>query len=721
MKPQQPNFLYLFLFFLLCNVPFSQGQQIFTLKNKAIEVTIDAKGNLINLINVKSGRNYASGKPLWRLYFDNKIQKDNEIFATDNTPIINQGNGQILISYKTLNLKNQVVKISLALKVTLEENQVRFASEMKNNEPHSIVREMQYPLVANCQLPDDHQLLTTFWGGQIYKDPKKQIKAANAGFPPYYPPSQYFLQMDQKYPQGLASNCFAFVGNTEGLYFGSHDSTYEDTGHGLRLYPSKKFDFNELEAGFYKYPNCLFGQTWKCAANVISPYSGTWHETSKLYRTWANTWWKHREEPLWVKEMKGWQRIILKHQYGETFFPYSDISTKIKTVGDGVGINTAFIFGWWKGGMDNDNPNYVADSEQGGEVALKKQIAAFQQNGGKVLWYYNGRLIDKASDYYKNGGGKAVCIRDNTGSEVSDNYKFRGPGTFTGSYDSRTFAVADLRKPSWKKKLFDMADQTIRLGANSVFYDQLGGGDQSSWDLTKEFPLPNLRTVSDKAKILNEIHNYIDTKDKNLGLGIEILADVTANQVDYVHARYGATEVLNSDWESKSEKPRTNNFIDWFRYTFPEVILSDRDIRDDTDIERRVNHTVLKGLRNDVEIYRCRALIDETPHYQEYLAQINQLKERFKDLLLLGKYVDTEGVQHTNTDIEARRFNNGDQSAIVLTQSHLSTAKTVLKIPQGYKFFEFGKVGEAELTFSNDEVQINIKKHGLVTVVLKRK
>jgi hypothetical protein len=337
------------------------------------------------------------------------------------------------------------------------------------------------------------------------------------------------------------------------------------------------------------------------------------------------------------------------------------------------------------------------------------------------LWYYNGRLIDKASDYYKNGGGKLVCIRDNTGSEVSDNYKFRGPGTFTGSYDSRTFAVADLRKPAWKKKLFDMADQTIRLGANSVFYDQLGGGDQSSWDLTKEFPVPNLRTVANKATLLNEIHNYIDTKDKNLALGIEILADATANQADYVHARYGATEVLNPDWEAKGEKPRTTNFIDWFRYTFPEIILSDRDIRDDTDIERRVNHTVLKGLRNDVEIYRCRALIDETPHYQEYLTQINQLKDRFKDLLLLGKYVDTEGVQHSSTDIEARRFNNGDKTAIVLTQSHLTSATTTLKIPQGYEFFEFGKVGEADVKTNNNEVEINLKKHGLVAVVFKKK
>ena len=52
--------------------------------------------------------------------------------------------------------------------------------------------------------------------------------------------------------------------------------------------------------------------------------------------------------------------------------------------------------------------------------------------------------------------------------------------------------------------------------------------------------------------------------------------------------------------------PRSRTvFIDWARYTFPEVPLSDRDIRDDGDIPRRVNHAVLKGLRNDIEIYRA--------------------------------------------------------------------------------------------------------------------
>lgn len=108
----------------------------------------------------------------------------------------------------------------------------------------------------------------------------------------------------------MASNCFAYVGDGEGLYFGSHDTTFQDTNHGLRLYPDAEGEFTRLESGFYKFPHCFAGETWTCDANVIAPYTGSWHETSKHYRRWADTWWDHRDAPMWVKKMRSWQRII---------------------------------------------------------------------------------------------------------------------------------------------------------------------------------------------------------------------------------------------------------------------------------------------------------------------------------------------------------------------------------------------------------------------------
>ena len=205
----------------------------------------------------------------------------------------------------------------------------------------------------------------------------------------------------------------------------------------------------------------------------------------------------------------------------------------------------------------------------------------------------------------------------------------------------------------------------------------------TNWDLSREFPVPNHCVIADKARTLKEIRDHNAKYDPEFALGTEWLTDATANYCDYIHV-YQVTAGPNS-------------FIDWFRYTFPEVKVSDREIRDDNDIPRRVNNTVLKGLVNDIEIYRCRGLIDETPVYQAYLKKVNDIKDKYADLLLAGTYRDTQGFSSTNPEIEARAFINGDSMAIVATRvSSGEPEETVIDVP-GYKFRESSVLGNAQV------------------------
>lgn len=56
-----------------------------TLKDERVEITIDDKGNLTGLRNLRSGHNYAGGQPLWRLYFDRKdSEKEIEVRGAEN-------------------------------------------------------------------------------------------------------------------------------------------------------------------------------------------------------------------------------------------------------------------------------------------------------------------------------------------------------------------------------------------------------------------------------------------------------------------------------------------------------------------------------------------------------------------------------------------------------------------------------------------------------------
>ena len=562
-------------------------------------------------------------------------------------------------------------------------------------------------------LPEDHKLLLTHTGGQLYDDPKGMIfRHSNAS--PYKTPAQKFRQMDAKYPMRtvtggtggcMASNCFAYVGDSEGIYFGSHDTTFQDTGHGLRLYPDAESEFTRLESGFYKFPHCFAGETWTCDANVIAPYTGSWHETSKHYRRWADTWWDHRDAPMWVKKMRSWQRIIFRHQYGELLFKYTDLPGRIKDVGESVGADAVFTFGWWETGMDHGNPHYNADPAQGGDAGWKKAIADYKKDGGKVLLYFNGKLIDRESEFYKSGRGKEICYRDNTGAELFEQYRFTGQGTFLADYNARTFVVADTRAPIWRKMLLEWADRAREYGANSVFYDQLGYGERATnWDLSREFPVPNMRVIADKAEVLKMVRDRNVSFDPEFALGTEWLTDVTAQYCDYIHI-YQVTAGKYS-------------FIDWFRYTFPEIIISDREIRDDTDIERRVNNTLLKGLRNDIEIYRCRDLIDKTPHYQAYLAQVNAIKGKYEDLLLVGTYRDTEGFTLSNPGIEARAYTNGDGMAVVATRTQEGAAvKGVIEVP-GYRVTEASTLGGARV--SADGREVTLGQYDLAVLVYEK-
>lgn len=690
-----------------------------TLRNDKLQVTVDDNGRLTSIKNLRTGQDYAGGDYLWRLYYDTQKAKEIEVLPGKQTPRITRKGDTITLTYDRLKAndfsidKEVDLDMRLTLGITLEGDQVRFSSTIENNEPHTIVRELHYPLVGNMQLPANHKLLLTHTGGQLYDDPRAII-FNNSNTAPYKTPAQKFRQMDAKYPMRtvtggtggcMASNCFAYVGDKEGLYFGSHDATFQDTNHGLRLYPDAEGNFTRLESGFYKFPQCFAGETWTCDANVIAPYSGTWHETSKLYRRWADTWWDHRDAPMWVKHMRSWQRIIFRHQYGELFFKYTDLPGRIKEVGESVGADAAFTFGWWETGMDNGNPHYNADPAQGGDAGWKKAIADYKKGGGKVLLYFNGKLIDRESEFYKSGQGKEICYRDNTGAELFEQYKFTGQGTFLGDYNARTFVVADTRAPVWRKMLLDWADRAREYGANSVFYDQLGYGERATnWDLSREFPVPNHRVLADKAEVLKMVRDRNISFDPEFALGTEWLTDATAQYCDYIHI-YQTTAGKYS-------------FIDWFRYTFPEIIISDREVRDDTDIERRVNNTLLKGLRNDIEIYRCRDLIDKTPHYQAYLAKANAIKGRYADLLLAGTYRDTEGFASSNPGIEARAYVNGDGMAIVATRTQQGeAAKGAIEVP-GYRFVESSTLGDARV--SADGREVTLGQYDLAVLVYEK-
>ena len=688
-------------------------KDLFTISDEKAEISIDARGCLVVLKNRQTDRNYAGGESLWRLYYDKNTGKlENQLTSKNCRTTVSKidGGKTIRVKLDRFTDRNEELKFELTLTITIRDGVVCFASELKNDQPHTIIRELQYPLIGDIRISKDYQLLTTTCGGQLFPDPIGYINGVG-NRTSYAAPAQFFRDASVRYPGATASNCFVLNGVSEGIYFGSHDNKFQDTIHGLRVYPNNQGEFNRLEAGLYKYPNCLCGECWKNDANRIAPYSGDWHQASRIYRNWVNTWWHQRPVPQWVRLMKGWQRIIFVHQYGEELFTIADLNGKVKRTCNEIDLPALMAFGWWKSGMDNGYPDsyFTTDEKQGGDAAWKKAIADYQKDGGKFLIYFNGKLIDRTSPFYKTGEGSKACYHDNTGGEYLEEYRFPAFGTFTGYLNARSFVTANLRHPAWKKMLLKMADRGLELGAASIFYDQLGYAERSSnWDTTGEFPIPNLFLIADKAEALKMIHDYLDTKNvPEVALGTEHLTDVVAQHADYIHSITGATG------------PR--DFIDWSRFTFPEVVMTDRTMRDDSDAVRRVNHTLLKGLRNNVEIYRCRDLIDKAPVFKKQLIAINKIREKYPELLLLGTYRDTEGFTNSNQVVQARAFEYKGDLALVATQSNLSAAKTTITVPdKNYKTFEMIGNGSV-VSNSNLSQEITLEKNAIVVLIYRKK
>ena len=699
----------LFTLLLLCGIallPFSAKGAV-TLRNDKVEVSVNGAGELVSLTNLTTGHNYASGGYLWRLYFDTHDEQEIEVFGENQSPKVACDGKAITLTYDKINVRGKKVAIKLQLTISLEGENVRFASAVENGVEHTVVRELQYPMVRNIQLPADHKLITSAESGRIFHNPIKDIIAKSNRIP-YRTPAQIFRQMDLFYG-GLASmNCYILAGEQQGLYVGSHDDKIQDTWHGLRVYADETGAFTEGEFSLSKYPQCFAGEKWSNNANILSPYCGSWHKAADKYGSWVrSSWWERHEVPQWIKEMKSWQRIIFKHQYGNYLYKYSDLYGRIQKAGESVDADAVFAFGWWKEGMDRGNPAYSPDEGQGGDEAWRKAIDKFKKSGQKFIMYYNGQLIDTESEFYKSGEGKRISYKGPSGNEIADQYRFSGMGTWLAEYQAVTFVIADTREQVWRDQLVKMADRAHDNGANAVFYDQLGQCFQQKrpWDISREFPVPNNRLVYDKGQTLKYVRDHITAKyEPSFGLGTEQLNDYTAHFCDFVHC--------------VSISHGKVNFSELFRYTFPEIPFTDRNVRDDNDIDRRVNMTLLKGIINDIEIYRCRGLIDETPYYQAYLARVNEIRNRYSDCLVTGLFRDVLGIENSNDLVQVKSFVGEKRMAVVATNEFDDNLlSTTISVP-GYRFVESSTLGSAKV--SNDGKKIELGKYDLAVLLFEK-
>ncbi|MDP8217696.1 MAG: DUF6259 domain-containing protein, partial [Candidatus Theseobacter exili] len=374
---------------------------LYSLKNDSVKLSLDKNGNLKELTNLVMDHNFAGNLGLWRIIYQQGIELEKELKSENYIPVISTSDKQIKIEYHI----NNPIKLELIINGSLEDNHFVFNVDINNLSKECVISEFQFG-IRNCNLNDSHKLYWSYSIGEKYDDLNKAIDDC---FAHYMAQDNKAVEKSSIYPGQSGMNFYLFASETNGFYLGSHDPSFQKTLHLLRKRQ------NEIDALMVKYPFINPGESTRIEGFTLSPFKGSWHRGADIYRKWANTWIEPHSVPEWIKQMNGWQRIILRHQYGEQFFKYQDLS-KIFNDGIEAGINTLFMFGWHTEGHDAGYPNYSYDESQGGFKELKANVKKFQNAGGKVILYFNGKLIDMSSDFYREKG-KLVSEKRKDGSE----------------------------------------------------------------------------------------------------------------------------------------------------------------------------------------------------------------------------------------------------------------------------------------------------------------
>ena len=349
--------------------------------------------------------------------------------------------------------------------------------------------------------------------------------------------------------------------------------------------------------------------------------------------------------------MNAWHSIIMLHLYGTLLFRHADMP-KILADGLSCGANTLFIFGWWREGMDAGYPDYHYDEEQGGFDALKKHIADFKSKGGRVILYFNGQLIDTASEYYRTHGKKVTVKLPGGLTEHQEFYKFGGAGTALRVFGNRTFVTACPASHEWREILKKFVDRAFDLNCDGVFFDQLGGVSYPCCDTAHNHDVPFMNIGNAKRELVKELYEYTKSRSGEMAFGIESICDITGEYTDFIHN-------ISGSWKCADEELH--------RFTCPEYKFCDRCILDDSDIMKRVNWAFRLGLRSDIEIFRCRATIAAAPDYKKSLSLINSWRSKYASYLFNGVFKDTEGAHVDASNVSYSVFEKDGGTLVVIT------------------------------------------------------
>ena len=639
--------------------------------------------SILHITHRDTGFSTAPGSDFFRMHVDTGENRELEVISSRQVPRqVKATDAGLSIFYDGLIAEDgSRLNVALTVHVLYEgEDSLVFRADLENREDGVRVNELQLPVLEAERLasaPEEEVAYIPDGLGARYCNPRQWL-LANYANTEYLHADYKTIWYNMAYPHGGQANAHLsmpwYTVESGGYSFTLSKLTKEFRLATLSLgrTPLSQPDTRLLFAASY-YPAAEPGERLELGDSVFSLTPGDWRTPARRYREFYDSVNPSPipDSPRWIREMTGWQRIILKHQYGEIFFRYADLPRIYKN-GAKYGIHTLLVFGWWRGRFDNGYPVYEPDEALGGEAALMDAIRKVQELGGRVILYSNGNLIDVATDYYREIG-QTIAAKDIDGNEYREHYKFSNNGTLLDRYGYKSFVTACHATEAWREKLLETGQKKRSFSPDGIFYDQLCCCHKCCFDRRH---LHGARIDLEPAYRLENASAIRRLITPEESFGTELICDRFTPYVDYIH---GCGMAMSYSAAA---------YPDLYRHTFPEVIVSNRWAHaEEPGYRKKLNYAFVTGLIFDISIYRGRMTdMSGAPHYAEYVASLLALRQEYRDFFYDGRFISVErelalpgrvhaaAYEHSGKLIVAL-CNNSDEAVTVTVFGHTVTLK----------------------------------------------
>lgn len=648
---------------------------MFTLTGPSLRYALDDAGRCCSFVNPQTGHETVEiPGAIWKLIYSvpGTERVESVVWQENQRADIRRTDREITLAYdRLIGEEGRVIDASLTVRLVMDKRGLRAFFSLQNRDASVVLQEFQLTPVSGVRsLSGRHEDDFLAWPRDLgirVPDPAFNDLSTYAGFRKYERHDQFHTDMDALYQGHQATmQWFDWYNACEGLYIGSEDTTRQ----ALCLHAERDTKRNVLRFGFIRYPMLGAGEMFDGQAIDCFPHMGDWHAGARYYRAFMDTQggFVPPKRPDWCRDMTGWLRVILKQHHCELNWDYGDIPALYDETA-AVGFDTLYLLGWEKGGFARMWPDYAPDERMGGEAKLRAGIDYVHSKGGRVLMFLSYALVDHHSHFYLHEGGDGVPIKSIWQEDIPFSETYCGEGTYRKiGNPAMPMYLACPGAPLWQEKMKWAAEQCLNLGADGVLYDIGGWFPYFCYAEGHTHKKPS-HSHESKAANYRGLREYVKSFGEDKIILMEHNVDLYGQSMDIAHGANSQPDARLLDpvtAEDLSRAREDRRLTEMYRYTFPELMTTNRECGEDEDHYRAMaGYSFLLGLRFDMTIYRCCGSLKDLPAYTEYLKTLNALYHRYEKHLLRGRFVDTDGFTADNPYVYVKGWRAEDGTMAV--------------------------------------------------------